>query len=76
MLCDDERTDSDEEDDDDNSINSCFYSGITNSTLDGKDLCVFIENLIESNPMWDIGYQTQYYCFANGLQRSKYCKSC
>ena len=50
MLCDNERTDSEEEDDDDHSINSCFYSGITNSMLDGKDLCVFIENLIVSNP--------------------------
>ena len=51
-----------EEDDDEDSINSCFYSGITNSTLDVKDLCVFTENLIESNPMWDNGCQTQYYC--------------
>ena len=76
VYCDDERTDSEDNDDDDDSIDSCFYSGITNSMLNKKDICVFIENLCESNPMWDIGCQSQYYCSANNLPRSKYYKSC
>ena len=74
IYCDDETADSEDDDDDDGSIDSCFYSGITNSTPNKKDICVFIENLCESYPMWDIGCQSQYYCFANNLPRSKYCK--
>ena len=62
MYCFDERTDSKDNDDDDDSIASCFYSGITNSMLNEKDICAFTENLCESNPMGDIGCQSQYYC--------------
>ena len=66
--------DSDEDDDDDDA--SYNFSGITNTVLNGKDICFFMENLVETNYMWDIGCQTQSYCIANGLERKKFCKSC
>ena len=72
----DSEVDSDEEDDDDDSVPSYCFSGITNTVLNGKDVCFFMENLVETNYMWDIGCQAQSFCIGHGLEQNKFCKSC
>ena len=74
----DSEVDSDEEedDDDDDYCPSYLLSGITKTVLDGKDVCFFMENLVETNYMWDIGCQAQSFCIGHGLERNKFCKSC
>ena len=48
--------------DDDDSVSSYRLSGITRSSVSESDLCFFMENLVHTNMVWDLGCQTQAFC--------------
>ena len=63
-------------DSDGESVDSCVVSGITRTTVTEFDLCYFMENLIHTNMVWDLGCQVQAFCRDTKKSGSPVFKTC